>query len=233
MLDKKNKNKNVSSTYELNNLKFSLLQSMFSGNSQEGADIAYSFSKFLATEKLNSQNYSIFLHLFETGNHWIVDTLINEEDPESIFNAINLNSFIVSQCFTILSKFKPGETYPKLLIVILTIIRNAYKEPASGYKLYRIGCDDLNNICKNFRKDNESNHAVENKLILEILESVINLASALDDKSEKINKIIQYAKSVQEILKNKNKKLDEVIPEHFLIKGDYTRNEFAPSSIGK
>ena len=50
-------------------------------------------------------------------NHWVVDALIGDKDPETFFSHVQMNYFIIKECFQAFKVAPRGGIYPKSLHV--------------------------------------------------------------------------------------------------------------------
>lgn len=225
---KKEKIKTWWSEKEINDLELSFLHKMFDCSTQEGVDAAYSYAKFLSKEGLNPDNYPLFLKLFSTGNHWIVDALLENNDPDKFFKVVQPNSFILSFCIEMLRNKKAGEIYPKLFLVILGILNVAYENPTEGYKIYPLTVEDVNNIGKQLDKSLGQKDNV-NKAVLHLLDRLSDLVGNLPPENKIIEQVATQANKIRGKFLDETKRLDEAIPPELLVRGDYKKNEIKPS----
>jgi len=225
---KKDKIKTWWNEEEINDLELLQLHSMFDCTTQEGVDVAFFYAKYISKQKLTPDNYPLFLKLLATGNHWIIDALIDNNEPFTFFKVIQPNSFILSYCFNILEKWKSGEIYSKLFLVILGILKITYDNAINGYKIYPIAPEDVNNLGKHL-DENKSQKDLVNKTILHILDRISELVGNLPPEEEKIEKVANQANKIRGKFLDESKGLHEAIPPNLLKKGDYTKNEIPPS----
>jgi len=217
---------------EVNDLELTLLHNMFDCTNQEGVDVAYMYAKFMGKKKITSDNYPIFLRLLETGNHWVIDVLLQGNDPMTFFKAIQPNSFIISKCFEMLKNWKVGEIYPKLFLIILGILKTSYEKSCEGYKIYPLTEEDVNSLGKHLDNKKDQDSPI-NKAILHILDSLATISDNLPPEDKKREKVANHANNVRGKFLDKNKNLNEAIPDNLLIKGDYKKNEIQPSMVSK
>ena len=115
----KTKIKHGWSEEEINNLELKFLHDAFECRDTLAVDATVNYAKFLSDKiKLNPDNYPVFMLILESGNHWVIDALIGKNKPEEYFKLIQPNSFLVSECFKMLTGWKRSSIYPKSLLVI-------------------------------------------------------------------------------------------------------------------
>jgi hypothetical protein len=224
---KKDKVKTWWSEGEINDLEIDYLHQLFNCDTQEGVDAAYFYSRFLAKRNMTPDNYPIFIKLLGTGNHWIIDSLVGETKPEDFFKVIQPNSFIITSFFEMIKKWKSGEIYDKLLLVILGILNTAYENPEEGFKIYPLSPEEINQIGKQLNKELGQKDPV-NRNILHLLDRLSDLMRNLpvDRKTEVI---ATHASKIRGKFLDESMSLDEAIPPELLVKGDYKTREIKPS----
>lgn len=229
---KKDKVKTWWGDQEVNGLELSLLHDMFDCSTQEGVDVAYMYAKFMAKKTITPDNYPIFLRLFETGNHWVVDALLGKNNPETFFKVIQPNSFIISRCVEILTNMNRGEIYPNLFLVLLGILKTAYEDAKHGLKIFPLTPDDINSIGKHLDENHDQNYPV-NRAVLHILDRIAGIADPVIPEDQTLAKTANQANNIRGKFLDQSKKLSEAIPDLLLKVGDYTKNEVAPSEFNK
>jgi hypothetical protein len=217
---------------EVDDLELSLLHNMFDCSNQEGTDVAFMYAKFMSKKKMTPDNYPIFLRLFETGNHWVVDALLSENDPSTFFKVIQPNSYIISRCFDMLNKWKPGEIYPKLFLAILGILKTTYEKSCEGFRIFPLTEENINSLGKHLNEKEEQTGEV-NVAILHLLDRLATISEVLPPEEKKRERVATHANNIRGKFLDKTKSLKEAIPENLLIKGDYKKNEIAPSFVSK
>ena len=178
---------------------------------------------------MTPDNYPLFIKLFETGNHWIIDVLLDGQKPEDFFKVIQPNSFIVSSFVKMIKKWKSGEIYPNLLLVLLGIMNTVYENPEEGFKMYPLTPEEINQIGKQLDKDLGQSDPV-NKNILHLLDRLSELMGNLPVEKN-IEVIATHANKIRGKFLDDSKNLDEAIPPELLVKGDYKTNELKPSVL--
>jgi hypothetical protein len=58
---------------------------------------------------LNPDNYPIFFRLVESGNRWVIDTLVAGKDAAKFMGTIQSPIIHAQGMFRMLSQWKPGE----------------------------------------------------------------------------------------------------------------------------
>lgn len=227
---KKDKIKTWWSEEDINSLELNYLNSIMNCDTQECVDTIYSFAKYMAKEKLTPDNYPIYLKLFSGGNHWIIDALLDNNDPAIFFKVVQPNSYIVSECFKMLEKWKSCDIYPKLFLIIMGILKVTYDNPVEGYKIYPLTPEDINNIGKHLDK-NQSQNQPTNRIVLHVLDRLASLADTNFIEGKNISKVADQANNIRGKFLDETKSMDEAIPTNLLIKGASLKNMIKPSLI--
>jgi hypothetical protein len=214
---------------EINDLQLEYLNGLFACDSQESVDSAYFYAKYLAKISMTPDNYPLFIRLFETGNHWIIDALLGSAEPGEFFNVVQPNSFIVISFLNMIKKWKSGEIYPKLLLVILGIMNKAYENPQEGFRIHPLSPEEINQIGKQLNKELGQQDPV-NKSILHLMDRLSEMMGNLPVE-QKIEVVATHANKIRGKFLDDSKGLDEAIPTELLVKGDYKTNEIKPSIV--
>ena len=137
---------------------------------------------------LTSDNYPLFLKMLEIENHWVLDALIGDEDPFLFLSTIQPNRYVISKCFTLLTRWHPGGIYPKTLSIALGVLQNAFSSPKDGYKIYPLTIADVDNLGKHLEKEKGQNFPL-NRCILDILDRIGSLQGlGWDESMEEVSR---------------------------------------------
>jgi hypothetical protein len=215
---------------EINKLELKYLHEIFNCHDGIGVEASIGYAKYLSEKvALNPDNYPVFMLLLQSGNHWVVDSLIGKNNPEEFFKPVQPNKFLLSECFKILTRWKRNGIYPKSLLVIFGLLRQAYENPAEGYRLYPLTISDLNNLGKHLDESKDQAYPV-NKTILHLLDSYSKLVDVgVPTNDDGKLRISIQANNIRGKFLDMTKKLNEAIPDLLLEKGDYTSDEVAPA----
>ena len=175
--------------------------------------------------------YPIFLKLLQTNNHWVVDALIDENDPENFFKKVQPNSYIISECIKLLAKWKPGAIYVKILLIIFEILRISFEDPDMGFRLYPLSTNNINQIGK-YLDESQAYDSPVNTKILHILDRIssVNRPGGLPPKTEEMGKVATQANNIRGKFLDPAKHLSESIPYKILARGDSKKAETPPSN---
>jgi hypothetical protein len=205
-----------------------ILRQILSARTPEAVESAVAYARFLRLSGLDTENYPLFLKILDIENHWVVDAMIGSTDPFLLLSTIPPNSFLVSQCFMLLTRWRPGGIYPKTLAVVLGVLQNAYSSPKDGYKIHRLKIADVDNLGKHLEKDKEQNDP-RNRCILDILDRVGSLLGLRWDES--MEQVARQATRIRSNFFDNTKTLEDCIPQVLLVKGDYRQAEVAPRQL--
>jgi hypothetical protein len=180
---------------------------------------------------LNPDNYPIFFRLIEAGNPWVIDTLVGKRDAAKLMGSIQFNTFMIKECFRMLTGWKPGEIYPKALVVIYGLLTMCYRQPEEGYRIYPLTVNDVNNLGKHLDKTKDQMDAL-NRIVLTLLD---NIASLIEPQkqlpSEEVKDVALQANNIRGKFLDMTKKMNEVIPDILLARGDYTATQVKPNVV--
>jgi hypothetical protein len=229
---KDNENRKDWKDDEVDNLMLTFLYRMLEEKSQEGVDVSYAFAKYMARITIDPDNYPVFMKLLENHNHWVIDALVGNQDLKTFFiGSLQPNTFILSSCIEILTRYQPGELYPTVLELILNLMKVCYAGAAEGYRLYPLDTNNINQIGKHLNKE-EGYQSERNRLILEILDSIASLVDigGLPAETVEIEQLATHANNIRGKFLDPSKKLNEAIPDNILKPGDYQDNEIKPTT---
>jgi len=205
-----------------------ILHQIMSARTKEAVEGAISFARFLRLSGLDSENYPLFLKMLETENHWVLDALIGSMDPFLLLSTIPPNQYLVSKCFALLTRWRPGGIYPKTLAIVLGVLQNAYSSPRDGYKIYPLSIADVDNLGKHLEKDKGQKEPL-NRRILDILEKIASLEGVRVE--EAMESVARQANRIRGSFFDNTKMLEDCIPQVLLVRGDYREEELAPSRM--
>jgi len=214
---------------EIDALELSFLKEIFSCKDKLGVSAAVRYAAFMTKKVgLNSDNYPVFFELIETGNQWVVNTLLGDQTPETFFKPVQLNSFMIGEALRMLTYWQAGGVYPKGLQIIFGILKLAYENPVEGYRMYQLNIPEVNNLGKHLDKTKDQRDP-GNRVILSILDKVASLVEpGKEIKDKETLDVATQANNIRGKFLDLEKTLDEAIPELLLKKGDYTQSEVAP-----
>lgn len=205
-----------------------VLHQIMSARTPEAVEAALSFARFLRLSGLDSENYPLFLKMLEIPNHWVLDELIGQTDPFLLLSTIPPNNFLVSKCFTLLTRWRPGGIYPKTLAIVLGVLQNSYSSPRDGYKIYPLSVADVDNLGKHLEKEKGQNDAT-NRCILDVLEKIGSLEGLRWDES--MEAVARQSLKIRSSFFDNTKVLEDCIPQVLLVRGDYHQDELTPGQV--
>lgn len=199
--------------------------------SREGysAFAAVAFANFLKKKVgLNPDNYPIFFRLIESGNPWVIDTLTGDIDPRDFLGSIQFNTFMIRECFRMLTNWKPGEVYPKALLIIYGLLTVCYKMPEEGYRIFPLTVSDVNNLGKHLDKTKDQMDPL-NRVVLSMLDcisSMIEPQKAIPSLA--VKDVALQANNIRGKFLDMTKSLNESIPDVLLMRGNYEESLIKP-----
>jgi hypothetical protein len=170
---------------------------------------------------LNPDNYPIFFRLVESGNPWVIDTLISETESANFLGSIQFNTFMVKECFRMLTAWRPGEIYPKALLIIFNLLMACYKMPEEGYRIFPVSVNDVNNLGKHLDPEKDQTYAL-NRSILTILDRIASLVEPQRKMpAVEIQDVALQSNNIRGKFLDMTKNLNEAIPDVLLARGNY------------
>lgn len=201
-------------------------------DSKEGYSVfaAISLAHYLVNKiGLNPDNYPIFFRLIEAGNPWVIDTLVGEKDPANFMGTIQFNTFMLRECFRMLTTWKPGEIYPKALVIIYGLLTICYKLPEEGYRIFPLTVSDVNNLGKHLDKTKDQMDPL-NRVVLTLLDKIASLIEPQKElPSEEVKDVALQANNIRGKFLDITKNLNESIPDVLLVRGDYLKTMIKPN----
>ena len=205
-----------------------ILQQLLASRTVEAVEASVSYARFLRLSGLTPENYCVFLKMLETENHWVLDELIGAKDPFLLMSTIPPNRYLVSRCFQLLTRWRPGGIYPKTLAIVLGVLQNSYSSPRDGYKIHPLSIADVDNLGKHLDKDKGQNDP-RNRCLLDILEKIGSLEGLQWDDS--VENVARQALKIRGNFFDNTKLLEDCIPQVLLVRGDYLQEEITPNQL--
>ncbi len=205
-----------------------IFQQLMSARTVESVGASISYARFLRMSGLTSENYPLFLRMLEIENHWVLDELIGDNDPFLLLSTIPPNNYLVSKCFKLLTRWRPGGIYPKTLAIVLGVLQNAYSSPRDGYKIYPLTISDIDNLGKHLEQETGQDEP-RNRCILDILEKIGSIEGLrLDDNMEQV---ARQAIKIGSSFFDNTKMLEDIIPQVLIVRGNYLEEEVSPNYL--
>ncbi|MCX7024781.1 MAG: hypothetical protein NT080_09200 [Spirochaetes bacterium] len=214
---------------EIDALKLGYLNDILECREGYGAFAAVAFAHYLANKVgINSDNYPMYFRLLESGNRWVVDTLVGSKEPSKLFGSIQPNTFMLKECFAMLTAWKPGEVYPKSLEVMYGLLTLCYEIPEEGYRLYPLTVNDVNNLGKHLDKTRDQMEPL-NRIVLSVLDRVAGLIEPQKPlPAREVQDVALQANNIRGKFLDMTKRMNESIPDILLVRGDYKTSEVKP-----
>lgn len=215
---------------EIDALKLGYLNDIIECKDGYGTFAALAYAHYMISKVgITSDNYPIFFRLIESGNRWVVDTLVGDRDPAKFFGSIQPNTFMLKECFSMLTSWKPGEVYPKSLQILYGLLVLCYETPEEGYRLYPLTVPDVNNLGKHLDKAKDQMDPL-NRIVLTLLDKLAGLIEPQKPlPSRDIQDVALQANNIRGKFLDMTKRMNEAIPDIILVRGDYTAAEVKPT----
>lgn len=198
---------------EVQHIEYSMLKGIIGCRSVESVEAAITYASYLNFTGITNGNYPVFLNTLTVRNHHVIDALLGTRDPFLFMSSIQPNYFIVATCFSILTKYRKGEIYPKTLGIILGVFQAAFNSPLDGYKIYPPSVADVNALGKHLNEDKGQDDLL-NRSILDILDKLSSLEGQNID--EDMEDLAVHAHNIRNNFFDSTKHLVDVIPEVLL-----------------
>jgi hypothetical protein len=205
-----------------------ILQQIMATRTAEATEAAVAYARYLRLSGLDVENYPLFLKMLEIENHWVLDALLDDEDPFLLLSTIPPNRYLTNKVFQLLTRWRPGGIYPKTLAIALGVLQNTYSSPRDGYKIYPLTVADIDNLGKHLEKQKPQSED-RNRCILDILDRIGSLEGLRWDDS--METVARQALRIRSNFFDNTKLLEDCIPQVLLVHGDYRQNETAPNKI--
>ena len=215
---------------EVDALSLGYIKDIISSGDEYGVFAAVALAHYLTGKiGLNPDNYPIFFRLIESGNHWVIDTLVEDKDPSKFMGSIQPNTFMLNECFRMLTGWKPGEVYPKALVIIYGLLTQCYFIPEEGYRLYPLTVSDINNLGKHLDKSKDQMDPL-NRVVLSLLDRIASLIEPQKPMpSNEIKDVALQANNIRGKFLDMTKHLNESIPDILLVRGNYLEKQIKPN----
>lgn len=198
---------------EVQQIEYSMLRGIIGCRSTESVEAAITWASYLNFTGITNGNYPVFLNMLTVRNHHVIDALLGTRDPFLFMSSIQPNYFIVATCFSILTKYRKGEIYPKTLGIILGVFQATYNTPFDGYKIYPPTVADVNALGKHLNEDKGQDDLL-NRSILDILDKLASLEG--QNVNEDMEDLAVHAHNIRNNFFDATKRLVDVIPEVLL-----------------
>lgn len=201
-----------------------LINNIFACRTPDAVEAAITYTRFLKDSGLTNENYPLFMKLLEIENHFVIDTLIAQDDPFLLLTPIQPTKHLISTSFRLLTNWHPGGIYPKTLAIVLGVLQSAYSYAKDGYKIHKVAVNDVNNLGKHLNKEKGQDEPV-NRAILDVLDRIASLEGQGD---EEMDLIARQCNLIRTHFFDKRRKMEDAIPQVLLVKSDYLVKEILP-----
>jgi hypothetical protein len=195
---------------EVQQIEYNMLKGILGCRTVEAVEAATTYASYLNFTGITNGNYPVFLNILTVRNHNVIDALLGTRDPFLFMSSIQPNYFIVATCFSILTKYRKAEIYPKTLGIILGVFQTTFNSPLDGYKIYPPSVADVNSLGKHLNEEKGQDDLL-NRSILDILDKLSSLEGQNVD--EDMEDLAVHAHNIRNNFFDSKKHLVDVIPE--------------------
>ena len=143
----------------------------------------------------------------------MIDTLVGDKDASRLMGTIQFNTFMIKECFRMLTGWKAGEVYPKALVIIYGLLTVCYHVPEEGYRIFPLTVTDVNNLGKHLDKTKDQMDPL-NRVVLTMLDRIASLIEPQKPMpSVEIQDVALQANNIRGKFLDMTKKLNEAIPD--------------------
>jgi hypothetical protein len=215
---------------EINALALRYMNDIIEAGDEYSVFAAVALSHYLVNKVgLNPDNYTMYFRLIESGNKWVIDALVADKEPAKFFGSIQPNTYMLKECFRMLTRWKAGGIYPTALVIIYGLISVCYRDPEEGYRLYPITVADVNNLGKHLDKTKDQMYPL-NRTVLTVLDEISGLIEPQKPlPSREIQDVALQANNIRGKFLDMTKRLNEAIPDILLERGDFSTVQVKPN----
>lgn len=189
-----------------------IVSEFFRCETDYSTEVAVEYAKFLHHEKINNENYPIFMELVCHENPNVINAILGEEsdDDETYFSVVQPNAFLIKKCFENLSNSSPNRLNSRTLTVVLGLLRRNYDDARQGVELCPLTFEHLNTLGKYLDKSAQQSE-LTNRILLDIFANISELSSlvGLDPEMEKM---VAYANRIRNAFFDRRVELESVLP---------------------
>jgi hypothetical protein len=217
---------------EIDDLTLAYMREIVASREGNAVFAAIAFANYMENHVgLNPDNYPIFFRLIEAGNPWVIDMLVGEKDASRLMGTIQFNTYMIKECFRMLTTWKPGEVYPKALVIIYGLLTICYHMPEEGYRIYPLTVTDVNNLGKHLDKTKDQMDPL-NRVVLTMLDRIASLIEPQKPMpAVEIQDVALQANNIRGKFLDMTKKLNEAIPDVLLARGSWESSVVKPAPV--
>jgi len=179
---------------------FEIIETMLSSHTPEAESAVIAFAKHFSSYSVNNETSLVFQKIMNYNNSKAIDALLKNRNPESFFSTLEPSRSLILFAFTTLTEYRSNELYEPAILVCLGILRNIYKNPEFGTKIYPLSIADIYHTAKYLKLENEE---IE-QIIINFLENLNNLS--------KMSQISSISGKIIDAHYDNSKKIESIIP---------------------
>ena len=174
------------------------------------------FVKFLRYKGLDNQNYPFYMRLFLHENEKVISAFLGDGKVLNSLKNLKLSRYFIGLCFDLLKQFSLDTVFDKTLETILLVLKMNYQDAVSGFGIYPLSLNELNNIGKFLDKDRPQANKT-NRLVLDILADIGDLTTK-DTTTPALLEICARANKIRNVFFDNRALMSEIIPDVMLVK---------------
>lgn len=193
-------------------LKLNYITDIINTDNQKAVNVLVAYSGYLNSLPYKVDYYPLFLQILGTNNKYAIDTFLKESEPETYFDFVLPNEFILRSTFEIFSEHKRDEIYEMTLRILCGVLIKVYHSPEEGLQIYQPTISDINNLGKFLNESKDQDDSL-NRDILDILMYITDLH---DSKEPGISELVRQAGHLRSDFFDSNRGLKQSLPPSLL-----------------
>ncbi|MCP4750283.1 MAG: hypothetical protein GY866_05285 [Proteobacteria bacterium] len=180
---------------------------------EHGEKATVEYVKFLNFKGLDNYNYPYYMNLFLHENEEVISAFLADGNVLNSLKKLQRNHRLITLCFELLIRFKPGRVYEKILETLLIILNSNYRSADAGFKIFAMTSDHLFCIAKYLDKNKPQTNKI-NRIILDILADLGELKTidAKDQYDRGLYEIGMRANKIRNVYFDTRVSMDEIMP---------------------
>ncbi len=192
----------------------------------QAVEASMEYARYLNDQKLNPDNYPLFLEILRSGNSHVIEALIGTGKAFALFTGVQPNSYIVGFCFQMLRAYLPGGVNDLTLEAVFGILYRNYHSAKEGNALYPLSIEDVNAVGKFLDKTKPQTEPI-NRFILDILADIAEHRS-INNEDPVVDKNSSHATAIRNAFFDTQRSMTSIMPTEILARGNYLDTTIHP-----